>query len=204
MKDLRNELIKYGKLIYSEGLVIGSGGNISARRGDTVYVKASGVSLGEGRLSDYNEIDLKTGRIKCFKGPCSIEIPMHIACYRARPDVGAVIHVHPVFSTAAGMTGKKLKYISYEFMVAMGSEVPIINYKKAGSLALAEGVKKAIKKHNGILLKNHGIIVVGKNLHQAYIRALALERACRTYLFSKYAKTLSFIPKAELKRLSKA
>lgn len=203
MKSIRRELVRYGKLIYKERLVIGSGGNISAGSGGKVYVKASRVSLGDSKTADYNEVDLKAGSAVCFKEPCSIEIPMHLACYRARPDIGAVIHTHSVSGTIAGMMTAKLGYISYEFMVALGSEVPTINYKKAGSNELAESVKKAIKKHNGLLLKNHGNIVVGKNLKEAYLRALALERACKVYIFSKLGGNVSLLPKTELRRLLK-
>ena len=203
MKELKKELAEYGRKVYARKLVIGAGGNISARRGNKIYIKASGVSLENSRPSDYNEVDLKTGKATCFNRPCSIEIPMHLACYRARPDIGAVIHIHPVYGTILGIMGVKLGYISYEFMCAMRSEVPTINYKSAGSRALAEAVESAIKKYNGVLLKNHGTIVVGVDLGQAYERALALERAAKTYILSGLSGKVSLIPKEELKRLSK-
>ena len=185
MRDMKKELAEYGRKIYAKKFVIGAGGNISARLGNKVYIKASGASLENSGLSDYNEIDLKTGRTICLKGPCSIEIPMHLACYKARPDVGAVIHAHPVYGTILGMIGAKLGYISYEFMFTMRSEAPIVDYKSPGSPALGCAVKKIIKKHNGALLKNHGVIVVGKDLEEAYERALALERAAKIYVFSR-------------------
>jgi L-fuculose-phosphate aldolase len=203
MKDLKKELIRYGKKIYAGEFVIGSGGNISARSGGKIYIKASGVSLESSKRSDYNEVDLKTGSAVCLNKPCSIEIPMHLACYRARPDIGAVVHTHPIYGTILGMMGIKLGYISYEFMLTMKSEVRTISYESAGSEALAEAVGRAIKKDNGVLLKNHGIIVVGKDLEEAYTRALALERAAKTYVLSKVSGKVSFIPKEELKRLSK-
>lgn len=199
MYNIKRELVKFAKLIYSDKFVIGAGGNISARHGRKVFIKATGTSLRDSREADYNEIDLKTGKVICFNGACSIEAPMHIACYKARHDIGAVIHTHPVYGTIMGMAGAKLGYISYEFMLAMRSEVPVINYKMAGSQALAKDVGTKIKKYNGLLLKNHGIIVVGKSLEEAYLRALALERACKIYLFSKLTgNRASFIPRSHL------
>ena len=188
MNSIKRELTKYAGLIYSDKFVIGTGGNISALEKGKIHLKASGVSLKDSHPSDYNEIDLKTGRMKCFNAPCSIEAPMHAACYKARPGIGAVIHTHPVYGSIMGLIGAKLGFISYEFMLAMGSEVPVVNYKLPGSHALAEAVKKAIKKHNGLFLKNHGVIVVGKDLEEAYFRALALERASKIYIFSKLLK----------------
>jgi L-fuculose-phosphate aldolase len=203
MKDVRKKLIECGRKIYAKKFVIGSGGNISARSGDKIYIKASGVSLENSRLSDYNEVDLKTGKAVCFNRPCSIEIPMHLACYKARPDIGAVVHTHPVYGTILGIMGVKLGYISYEFMLTMRSEVPTINYKGAGSAALADAVGRDIKKYNGLLLKNHGTIVVGKDLAEACERALALERAAKIYVLSGLSGRISLIPKEELGRLSK-
>jgi len=203
MKDLKKELIRYGRKIYTEKFVIGSGGNISVRSGDKVCIKASGVSLENSSAADYNEVDLKTGRAICLKRPCSIEIPMHLACYRARPDVGAVVHTHPVYGIILGIMGVKLGYISYEFMLTMKSEVPTINYKSAGSGALAEAVGRAIKKYNGLLLKNHGTIVAGRDLSEAYERALALERAAKIYVLAGLSGKVSLIPKEELQRLCK-
>ena len=190
--------MEYGRKVYARKLVIGAGGNISARSGSKIYIKASGVSLENSRPFDYNEVDLKTGRAVCFNKPCSIEIPMHLACYRARPDIGAVIHTHPVYGTILGITAAKLGYISYEFMFTMRSEVPTINYRSAGSGALAAAVGKAIKKYNGALLKNHGAIVVGKDIKEAYERALALERASKVCIFSGLSGKMSLISKKEL------
>lgn len=203
MKDPRRELVEYGRKIYDEKLVIGSGGNMSARSGGKIYIKASGVSLGDSRISDYNEVDLKTGAAICLKRPCSIEIPMHLACYRARPDIGAVVHTHSVYGTILGMITAKLGYISYEFMFTMKSEVPTISYRSAGSIALAEAVGKAISRHNGASLKNHGAIVVGKDPAQAYERALALERAAKVYVLSGLYGKPPLISRGELTRLSK-
>ena len=185
MTDFKKELIKYGRLIYAQNLVMGTGGNISVRVKDKVYIKASRVSLENSAKEDYNEIDLKTGKTICSKGPCSIEMPMHLACYKARTDIGAVVHTHPIYGTVMGLSGKKVGFVSYEFKLALQSEVPVISYKEPGSIELAEAVRKPIKKHNAVLLKNHGAVVVGKDIKEAVERSIALERACKIYVLSK-------------------
>ena len=202
MQDFKRELIKYGRKIFAGKFVIGSGGNISVRSGNKVYIKASGVSLENSCSADYNEVNLKTGKAICFNGPCSVEIPMHLACYRARPEIVAVVHTHPVYGIILGMAGIKLGYISYEFMFTMKSEVPTRNYKSAGSAALAGAVGRTIKKNNGALLKNHGIIVVGVSLAEAYEWSVGFVRAAKICIFSGLLGGLSLIPKKELKRLS--
>lgn len=194
MRNFKSELIKYGKFIYAQNFVTGTGGNISVRVKDKIYIKASQVSLESSTKEDYNEVDLKTGKTICLKGPCSIEVPMHVACYKARPDIGAVVHTHPVYGTILGMLVKKLGFISYESMFTLKSEVPVVNYKQPGSIKLANAVKKMIKKHNAVLLKNHGVIVVGSSLKEAYERSVVLERACKIYVLLKIAGKVSLIP----------
>ena len=201
MKDFKKELIKYGKLIYAEKLVIGTGGNISVRAKDKIYIKASGVSLENSTMEDYNEVDIRSGKAVCLKGPCSVEIPMHTACYKARPDIGAAVHTHPVYGTVLSASAKRLGFVSYEFMCMLKSDVPVINYKSSGSIELANAVAKMIKKHNAVILKNHGSIVVGKDLKEAYERAIALERACKIYVLSKLTGKVSLIQKSELKHV---
>lgn len=193
MKDFKAELVKYGKLIYKEGLVTGCGGNISVRVKNKVYIKASGISLKNSGKSDYNEIDLKTGRRSCIKGPCSVEVPMHLACYKARPDIGAVVHTHPVYGTITGMLIKKLGFVSYEFKCSFSTQVPVVGYKESGSMELAKAVQGMIKYHNAVLLKNHGALVVDSCLKEAFERSIVLERACKIFVLSALAGKASFI-----------
>jgi len=193
MNDFKAELVKYGKLIYAQNLVAGCGGNISVRVKDSVYIKASGVSLENSKETDYNKIDIKTGKTACIKKPCSVEVPMHLACYKARPDIRAVVHIHPVYGTILSMLIKKLGFVSYELMCALSTKVPVIGYKKSGSMELARAVGNMIKKHNAVLLKNHGAIVVGHSLREAFERSVVLERACKIYILSKLAGKVSLI-----------
>lgn len=202
VNDLKRELVRYGEKIYEEGLVIGSGGNISARLDGMMYLKASGISLKESMACDYAEVSLSDK--KATAGHCrplSIELPMHVACYRARPDIGAVVHTHPVYGSIAASITQEIGLVSYEFLVYMNSTVPVIKYIRPGTEKLAEAVKKEITSHNGVILASHGALVVGKDIKEAFFRALALERACKMLILSKISGKISLIPKSELKYL---
>ena len=126
---------------------------------------------------------------------------MHLACYRKRPDIKAVLHLHPVFSTAVANSKIKLKTISYELAASLGSELVRAKYKPSGSRSLAKEIGRLIKKHNAILMPNHGIIVVGNSLDSALKRVFAVERACQTLVFSRLLGIHSFLPKKEAKRI---
>jgi len=175
MKMLK-ELKNIGKKISQTGFVIGEGGNISAKIGNMVYIKRRSASMGDAKINDYIPLDIKTGRPLRKRDLPSTEIYMHLACYRARKDVGAVVHTHPVIATALGIANIKLKTVTYEAAVNIKSPIARIGYIKPGTRKLGNAVGRAIRKHNAILLKNHGLITVGKDLKEAFLRTLAVER----------------------------
>lgn len=184
-KKLVKELPAIGKKIDRYGLVIGEGGNISARRGRVVYIKRRNASMAAGKTADYIPIDVNTGKPIGHGCKPSTETPMHLACYRARKDVKAVIHTHPIFVTAMGISGISFKSLSYEARVYLKSSIAAVPYIKPGSAALGKTVGRAIKKHNAVILKNHGLVTVGKDIKEAFLRTLATERAALIYVLCK-------------------
>jgi len=199
--NIRKKLIKIGREIVKKNLVTATGGNISVRSGNHIYIKAKNTRLDSSKLDDYIKVDLKTENAK--KGSPSSEKPMHIACYDNRPDVGAVVHVHPVFSTAVANSGMKLGLITYELAAILVSGLVRAGYKPSGSKALAVEIGRLVKKSNAILMPNHGLLTVGKTPDEALERALAVERACQTLIFSRLLGTFKFLPKKEAKRIIK-
>jgi len=198
---MRKKLIIIGKKSVKKNLVSASGGNISARCGNYIYIKAKKTRLDSSKPNDYVLVDLRTQKTK--KGFPSSEKPMHIACYTARPDVGAVVHVHPVFSTAVANSNMKLGLLTYEIAATLASNLVRACYKPSGSRALAGEIGRLIKKSNAILMPNHGLLTVGKTPDEAFERALAVERACQTLIFSRLLGAFKFLPKNEAKRIIK-
>lgn len=182
-----SELVKYGKLLHKSGMVIGKGGNISARDGNTLIVKRKGYDMSCGDSKGYVKYGpvFVTKKVTKYPDNMSSELPMHIACYIARKNIKAVIHVHSPFMVAAAATNKKLKKVSYEFECVMGSDVPVIGYVKPGSERLASGIAKHVKNGaNAVLMRRHGAVITGKCIEEAYLRALSLDRACLVNLLS--------------------
>lgn len=194
------DLVKVGKKLDSLGLVIGEGGNISARKGDIIYIKRRGAALGKAKISDYIPVNVKNGKPLTRKWRPSSEIFLHLACYDKRDDIGAVIHSHPVFATALGIAKGDLKPITYELAANIKSNIARIGYIKAGTSSLGNAVGKAVRTHNAVLLKNHGLLTVGRDLDEAFMRTLALERAAVTYISCKAAGKLGFLKPKDYKR----
>lgn len=196
-KKILKDLVNTGKEISRAGLIIGEGGNISARSGNVIYIKKKAVMMAKAKTADYIPVDIKTGKPLRKMDKPSTEIYLHLACYRARKDIGAVIHTHPVFATAVGIANIDIKPISYEMAVNLKSHVAKIGYIKTGTPQLGKEVGRAVRRHNAVLLKNHGLVTVGKDLQEALLRTLAVERAAMTYIFCKVLGKIGFLKREE-------
>lgn len=171
---IKKELVRYSRLVARAGFVIGTGGNISARCRDIVYLKARDADLSQVTERDFVGYDLKTDRL-ISKRPPSHEWRLHLGCFRVRTDIKAVIHVHPPLVLA--LPEKKLiKPDYYELITTVRTDIPVLPRLPAATQRLADAVIKSIKNHNALILKNHGVVTVGRTLAEAFIRAQAIER----------------------------
>ena len=198
--EIRKQLVEIGKKIADKELVVGPGGNISARVDNVVYMKASGICFEEAKTSDYIGVDLKTGDIVCGNKKPTCEIAMHLGCYLERKDISAVIHTHPPIATAVGMQEITLSPFSPDLAALVG-DVPTIKYVLPGGIELAEEVKNVIKKHNAVLMCNHGLLTVGSNLMEAYYRTLLIEDACKTFVAAKSLGKMKFFTKNQSEQI---
>jgi L-fuculose-phosphate aldolase len=181
--DRRKEIAKYGQLIHEKGLVIGAGGNISARDGDFLIIKRKSADMSEGNAGDYVRIPFEEAEKETEL--LSSEAPLHIACYKAAQNVGALVHVHSPFTIAAAGKIDFLASTSYEFDCILEKSVPVVEYIQPGSRDLANTVADKVKEGAGaVMMRKHGAVSVGEDLKEAYLRILALERACVTFLHS--------------------
>ena len=181
--DKRKELAKYGKVIHEKGLVIGAGGNISARDEEAMIIKKKGADMSSGSADDYVYASLEEASSE--PELLSSETPLHVACYKARQDVRAVVHVHSPMIIAAAEKTRLLKSTSYEFDCILQKDVPVIEYLNPGSSSLAEAVaEKVASGASAVIMQRHGAVSVGGTIEETYLRILALERACITFLHS--------------------
>lgn len=196
-KRIKQQLVKYGRRVAQAGFVIGSGGNISLRHKNLVFLKAKDVNMMEAGEDEYLAIDLKTGKSqhqyvgggrKIRQRPSlpSSEYRMHIFCYQKRPDICTVIHVHPVFCVALSSKIKVLKLLDYESLANTGGRIRVIPYIQPGTLKLAQAVSKVVKQDNAVILARHGLVCVGRSLEEAFIRCQAIERACLIHILRNY------------------
>lgn len=198
---IKMELVQIGRRIAEEGLVVGPGGNISVRVENTVYIKASGVSFEDASENDYIAVDLDTGDVLEGSKKPSSEIWMHLECYKRREDINAVIHTHPVYSIAYAFQDEPLKLFTPDMVALLGSEIPVIEYVVPGGKEFADAVGKVIVDHNGVLVKNHGLVTVGSNLREALYRTLLIETSIKTIFIAKLFGKMRFFTNEQIEEI---
>jgi L-fuculose-phosphate aldolase len=169
-------MVDFGKLLYQKGLTVGTAGNISTR-GENGTMLITPTSTCKGMLEEDRlvVIDIKCGKVLSGGRP-SIETPFHLAFYRARPEVNAVIHTHPVYCTALAVKGIKVQPgLTPEGLLVLGREVPMVPYATPGTDDLAKALSDAMRTSNSFLLEKHGAIAVGRNMDEAFHRMETLE-----------------------------
>lgn len=181
MADLREELCRVCRLLYDRGYVAGHGGNVSCRLPDgNLLVTPSGVSKGRLEPEMLVVCDLEGNVLEGDRYPSS-ETPMHLEVYRQRPDVGAVVHAHPVAATAFAICRKGLDepYL-IETISGLGT-VPVAPYALPSTQEVPESIRPFVKDHNAALLANHGAIAWGRDLWAAFDRMETLEHTAKIY-----------------------
>lgn len=181
-EEARRDLVVYGRRLYEKGFVVSTDGNLSARLPGGGFL-ATPTGLPKGELSEALLASLdEEGRPS--EGAPSSEWPMHLAIYRARPDVGAVVHAHPPFATALACAGRALdRPILSEVLISLGA-VPLAAFELPSTEDLAEGVARSLGSHVAVLLANHGAVTVGPDPRAAYYRMETLEQAARIQLYA--------------------
>ncbi|MFJ6661503.1 class II aldolase/adducin family protein [Streptomyces sp. NPDC091377] len=173
------ELVATARRTVTEGLVVGTSGNVSVRVGDTVLVTPSGVPYDRLGPDDITGVDL-TGRQTVGGLTPTSELPMHLAVYRAT-DARAVVHTHAVHATAVSTLVRELPAVHY-MTGALGGPVRVAPYATYGTPELADHVLHALTDRSACLLQNHGTLTHGATLAQAYDRSAQLEWMCRLWL----------------------
>jgi L-fuculose-phosphate aldolase len=177
-RNLRKLMVKACAALERKGLVAATDGNITARLGpDRILVTPSGTSKGE-----IGELDILVcdgdGRKIRGKGEISSEIHVHLACYRAREDIGGVVHAHPPTATAFTYAGQDqwLAQPIVPEVVAQIGPIPTVPYMTPGTRALAEAVGPYTKQCDIVMMAQHGAVAVGKDPWAAYLRMEKLEQ----------------------------
>ncbi len=180
-RDLRELICRVGRLMYRQGTVDGTGGNISARlAGDRILMTPSGLATGFLAPDQLVIVNLAGERVdepneaNAELRPTS-ESSMHLECYRQRDDVMGVVHAHPPTAIALTLAGFDFQQCLIPEMVVLLGLAPTAPYSTPSSIENRDAITNLIREHDVILLSNHGSLTVAKSLWEAYLLLESLE-----------------------------
>ncbi|GHT07490.1 aldolase [Bacteroidia bacterium] len=164
----------------NQKLMLCSSGNLSWRMGDDLAM-ISGTGSWLPTIREENIAVCRISDGQSVEGPRpSIESTFHLGILRSRKDVNVVLHFQsPFATTVACMKDRPTDFnVTAEIPLHVGREIPVVPYCRPGSPELAKAVTEAMQDHNSILLAKHGQVVCGKDLDDAFQKAVFLEMAC--------------------------
>jgi L-fuculose-phosphate aldolase len=182
--DLRESICEIGRRLYGRCFVAANDGNISVRLGDEVMCTPSMVSKGFLRPADLCVVDLD-GRQLSGPRKRTSEILLHLAVYRTRPDVTAVVHAHPPHAVAFAATGEPVPgRVLPEVELFLG-DVPTVPYETPGTAKFAASVIPYLTGTNTLLLANHGTVCFDADLELAWFHTETIDAYCRILLLAR-------------------
>jgi len=193
--------------MYEKGFIVSSDGNISARIGrGRILLTPSGLHKGflepeqllimdeEGRLAG------SANSANRYLKPTS-ELPMHLAAYRQRPDIRAVVHAHPPIAVALSIAGISMATcLLPEVIVTLGL-IPTTEYATPSSEENVRAISELIVNHDALVLQRHGSLTVGDSPMQGYMRLETLEQNARIQFMLEQLGVRNPLEAAEVRKL---
>lgn len=184
IEKLKGQIIVTGRKMLMDQMVVGTWGNISCKTEQQVIITPSGVDYLQLTQEDLPVVSV-TGEKLAGRLKPSSELPLHLAIYKKRDDVKAIIHTHSTYGTCCAVLHQAIPPLIEDMAMVIGGSVAVADYYLPGTNELAEAVVKALGQKNSVLLANHGVVSVGTNLEEALKAALLTEKAAKIFLVAK-------------------
>lgn len=202
--EIRQMLVHYGASLFQRSYSVGSSGNISVRLPDgSILATPTNSCLGSLDADQLAKVTLEGEQISGDK--MSKEIPFHLALYRARPEVNAVVHLHSTYLTALSCRSdidfnNAIRPFTPYFVMKVGN-MPVIPYFKPGSHHLATALAERAHESNAFLLANHGPVVLGTSLTEAINTMEELEETARLFFILQHSP-IRYLTEEEIMELN--
>lgn len=205
-EQLKKEIVNSVKTLYWKGMVSNAGGNQSARLPGSkkIWITPSGYPRVSLEPKDLVAVDLDTGEVLEGDLKPSIETKFHLAIYKVRPDVNAVVHAHSPYTLGLAIAG--YFDITHGEAAAILGDIKIIKYAHPGTVELAKSLAEALKGEGAkvpriAILMNHGVVSVGACIHEARAFAEIMEEWARFNVAAKAIGGIKYkLTQEELKK----
>jgi L-fuculose-phosphate aldolase len=198
---LRREIVLYSKLLYRQGCMPGTSGNLSVRLDpERLLITPTGVSKFLLKAADLVVVDFDGRQISGSRRVTS-ELSMHLAVYRNRDDVQAVVHSHPPIATGFACAGRGLEDMLCQEAVMTLGVVPLAEYATTGTGEVAASLLSYIPNYDAVLLANHGAVSYGCSLLDAFQKMETVEHLAHVAFVAKGLGTPRALKEEQIEQL---
>src|SRR6476660_1366528 len=183
--QIKEQICEIGRRLYAKGFAAANDGNITYRlNAKEILCTPTMVSKGFLKPEDICKVDYDGKQLAGSRKRTS-EVLLHLAVYKNRPDIKAVVHCHPPHATAFAVAHEPIpKCVLPEVEVFLG-EVPVAKYETPGDQRFADTIVPYVKDCNTIILANHGTVTFGPTLEKAYWNSEIIDAYCRILILAK-------------------
>ncbi len=205
IEELMDDIVRAGRHFNDLGFVMGASGNISIRLpGDRLLITPSGLNKGSLTREDILMVDLDGNVLRPSHRKPSSETKMHLISYKKRPDIGAIVHTHPPFSTGFATARIPLDMPVLPEAILVLGDIPLVDYATPSTWEVPEKLEPHLPGHNAFLLANHGAMTFGGNLKEASHRMETLELFAKVITISRMLGKEKLLSESELDKLKNA
>ena len=197
----KSDIIYWLNRCYNKEYTTISGGNLSFLKDNKIYCTPTGKDKGNLQENDIAVIDFENLTTENENKP-TMEINMHQAIYKSREDVTAIMHIHPTYCSMFSVLNRKLRtdILSESYIVIPA--VSYVDYNMPSSIKLAEETADAVKSSDVIILRNHGIITIGKSFRECFTKAEVLEHSAKIQYLLHDSKDIRFLTDKDKKEIN--
>ncbi len=187
--ELKQEIVDKSLQAYHAGLFAGTSGNMSTYLPEEDIMLITPTSVRYEIMTAAQIVEMRLDGTVLSSGKPSSEWHLHAEMYKARPDVRAVFHTHSPYGTAFAVNRMTIPAVLIESLFFLGGDIPCAEYATPGTQEVGTGAAKTIGDKGGVLLANHGVVAVGKDLAEAYLCAEYIEDTAKIYTFARQVGT---------------
>jgi L-ribulose-5-phosphate 4-epimerase len=186
VQQLKQEILDYSLRSMKYGLNFNTQGNISLRlpEPDRFLITPSDLEYDKMSADDIVVVDANSNLIEGRHGPSS-EVTVHMAIYRRRPDVQAIVHTEPVFSNVWGVIGEPILGALVNMVIYTKGAVPIMPFALSNRTEFGDAMCDVMGDLNAVVWANHGLLTVGPDLRTAFKTSVAVESAAKVLLHAR-------------------
>ena len=202
LEELREDVYEALMGLPDNGLVMGTSGNVSGRKGDRVVIKPSGVDYEELAPSNLVVVDTRGEVVEGDLKP-SVDTPAHLLIYNSTDDLCGIVHTHSTYATAFAAMGRGIPLYLTEQGDLFGSGIPVSDYVPPGDKGIGEefSIKAAGEKVRALLMKQHGVFTAGPSSSDALKAAVTVEHSAKVSYVAESGGDPEELPAEEGKKL---